>query len=139
MQWLMLQQDHPEGYVIATGQQHSVRDFVQQAAGEIGIEIRWEGSGVDEKGYPIAPSDPDAARGGAGEERCIVAVDPRYFRPTEVETLLGDASKAHQQLRWEPEISFSQLVAEMMREDLKEADRDVLCRREGFPIRDRNE
>jgi len=76
---------------------------------------------------------------GAGEERCIVAVDPRYFRPTEVETLLGDASKAHQQLGWEPEISFSQLVAEMMREDLKEADRDVLCRREGFPIRDRNE
>ena len=106
MQWLMLQQDHPEGYVIATGQQHSVRDFVQQAAGEIGIEIRWEGSGVDEKGYPIAPSDPDAAWGGAGEEHRIVAVDPRYFRPTEVETLLGDAGKARRQLGWEPEISF---------------------------------
>jgi len=132
MQWLMLQQDHPEGYVIATGQQHSVRDFVQQAAGEIGIEIRWEGSAVDEKGYPIAPSDPDAARGGAGEERCIVAVDPRYFRPTEVETLLGDPTKAREKLGWVPEIGFADLVREMMREDLKEAERDALCRREGF-------
>ena len=139
MQWLMLQQNHPEDYVIATGQQHSVRDFVQQATREIGIEIRWEGSGVDEKGYAIALSDPETAWGKSGEERCIVAVDPRYFRPTEVETLLGDASKARQQLGWEPEISFSQLVAEMMREDLKEAERDVLCRREGFPVRDRNE
>jgi len=139
MQWLMLQQDQPEDYVIATGQQHSVRDFVQQAAHEIGIEIRWEGRGVDEKGYAIVTSDPGTASGEVREERCIVAVDPRYFRPTEVETLLGDASKARRQLGWEPEISFSQLVAEMMREDLKEAERDVLCRREGFPVRDRNE
>jgi len=139
MQWLMLQQEQPEDYVIATGEQHAVRDFVQQAAREIGLAIRWEGRGVDEKGYAIVPSDPGAAWGEGSEERCIVAVDPRYFRPTEVETLLGDASKARRQLGWAPEISFSQLVAEMMREDLKEAERDVLCRREGFPVRDRNE
>jgi GDPmannose 4,6-dehydratase len=139
MQWLMLQQDHPKDYVIATGQQHLVRDFVQQAAGEIGIEIGWEGRGVEEKGYAISASDPDAARGKAGEERFIVAVDPRYFRPTDVETLLGDPSKSRRQLGWQPEISFSQLVAEMMREDLKEAERDVLRRGDGFPVRDRNE
>lgn len=105
----------------------------------MGIEIRREGSGVDEKGYALAPAVPETARGGVGQKRCIVAVDPRYFRPTDVETLLGDASKARQQLGWEPEISFSQRVVEMMREDLKKAEREVLCRREGFPVRDRNE
>ena len=123
MQWLMLQQDHPEDYVIATGEQHSVRDFVQAAAQEVGIAIRWEGEGVDEKGYDTKSGD------------CIVAVDPRYFRPTEVETLLGDASKARERLGWKPEVSFPHLVAEMMREDLKEAERDALCRREGFAVR----
>jgi GDPmannose 4,6-dehydratase len=123
MQWLMLQQDHPEDYVIATGEQHSVRDFVQAAAQEVGIAIRWEGEGVDEKGYDTKSGD------------CIVAVDPRYFRPTEVETLLGDASKARERLGWKPEVSFPDLVAEMMREDLKEAERDALCRREGFAVR----
>jgi GDPmannose 4,6-dehydratase len=139
MQWLMLQQDHPEDYVIATGQQHSVRDFVQRAACEIGIEIRWEASGVDEKGYAIAPFDPDASWGLGREERCIVAVDPRYFRPTEVETLLGDASKARRQLGWEPEISFAQLVAETMCADLKDAKRDALVRGEGYPHSERSE
>ena len=123
MQWLMLQQDHPEDYVIATGEQHSVRDFVQAAAQEVGIAIRWEGEGVEEKGYDTKSGD------------CIVAVDPRYFRPTEVETLLGDASKARERLGWKPEVSFPDLVAEMMREDLKEAERDALCRREGFAVR----
>jgi GDPmannose 4,6-dehydratase len=123
MQWLMLQQDHPEDYVIATGEQHSVRDFVQAAAQEVGIAIRWEGEGVEEKGYDTKSGD------------CIVAVDPRYFRPTEVETLLGDASKARERLGWKPEVSFPHLVAEMMREDLKEAERDALCRREGFAVR----
>ena len=139
IQWLMLQQDHPEDYVIAAGEQHSVRDFVEQAAGEIGIEIRWEGSGVDEKGYAIAPFDPVASWGRGGEERCIVAVDPRYFRPTEVDTLLGDASKARRQLGWEPEISFAQLVAETMCADLKDAKRDALVRGEGYPHSERSE
>lgn len=120
MQWLMLQQDAPEDFVIATGEQHSVRDFVDVAAHEVGIAMRWEGEGVDERGF-------DSATG-----QCIVAVDPRYFRPTEVETLLGDATKAREKLGWAPEIGFTDLVREMMREDLKVAERDALCRREGY-------
>jgi GDPmannose 4,6-dehydratase len=127
MQWLMLQQERPEDYVIATGEQHSVREFVEVAAAEIGIPIRWEGAGVEEKGY-------DASTGA-----CRVAVDPRYFRPTEVDTLLGDPTKAREQLGWEPEVSFRELVAEMMREDLKEAERDALCRKEGFATPRRHE
>ena len=119
MQWLMLQQDIAEDFVIATGVQYSVREFVNAAAQEIGLSIRWEGSGVDEKGF-------DA--GG----KCVVAVDPRYFRPTEVETLLGDASKAKEKLGWTPKISFRELVSEMMREDLKAAERDELVKRHGF-------
>ncbi len=122
MQWLMLQQDEPEDFVIATGEQHSVRDFVAVAAREVGMDVRWEGEGVDEKGY-------DRLTG-----KCIVAVDPRYFRPTEVETLLGDASKAKAKLGWSPEISFAELVREMMREDLKGAERDDMCRREGYQV-----
>lgn len=127
MQWLMLQQDTPEDYVIATGKQHSVREFVDAAAREIDIRIRWEGQGVEEKGYD---QDTDA---------CIVAVDPRYFRPTEVEALLGDPTKARDRLGWTPEVSFDELVSEMMREDLKEAQRDQLCAREGFMTLNRNE
>jgi GDPmannose 4,6-dehydratase len=127
MQWMMLQQDEPEDFVIATGQQYSVRDFVTAAAREVGIAVRWEGAGKAEQGF-------DEATGA-----CIVSVDPRYFRPTEVETLLGDASKARERLGWEPEIGFDALVSEMMREDLKEAERDALCRREGFPVQDRRE
>jgi GDPmannose 4,6-dehydratase len=119
MQWLMLQQDKPEDYVIASGEQYSVRDFVNAAAAEIGISITWKGAGSDEKGY-------DAAG------RCIVSVDSRYFRPTEVETLLGDASKAREKLGWTPKIKFRQLVAEMVRQDLKEAERDELAKRHGF-------
>jgi GDPmannose 4,6-dehydratase len=119
MQWLMLQQDQPEDYVIATGKQYSVRDFVDAAAQEIGIQIRWDGKGVDEKGY-----DQDG--------QCIVAVDPRYFRPAEVETLLGDASKAEERLGWKPQIKFHELVGEMMREDLKAAERDELVKRHGY-------
>ena len=122
MQWLMLQQDEPEDFVIATGEQHSVRDFVAVGAREVGMDVRWEGEGVDEKGY-------DRLTG-----KCIVAVDPRYFRPTEVETLLGDASKAKAKLGWSPEISFAELVREMMREDLKGAERDDMCRREGYQV-----
>jgi GDPmannose 4,6-dehydratase len=119
MQWLMLQQDTPEDFVIATGVQFSVRDFVNAAAKELGMTIRWEGSGVDEKGYDSA-------------NRVIVAVDPRYFRPTEVETLLGDPSKAKNKLGWTPKITFEELVSEMVREDLKTAERDELVKKSGF-------
>ncbi|QVL48617.1 MAG: GDP-mannose 4,6-dehydratase [Thiocapsa sp.] len=127
MQWMMLQQDAPEDFVIATGHQYSVRDFVVAAAAEVGIRMRWEGAGQIEQGF-------DASTGA-----CIVAVDPRYFRPTEVETLLGDATKARERLGWSPEIGFEALVAEMMREDLKEAEKDALCRREGFNVAERHE
>ncbi|ODT05907.1 MAG: GDP-mannose 4,6-dehydratase [Mesorhizobium sp. SCN 65-20] len=119
MQWLMLQQEEPEDFVIATGAQYSVREFVDAAAQAAGLSITWKGEGVDEKGF-------DA------EGRCIVSVDPRYFRPTEVESLLGDPSKAKQKLGWEPKITFKELVAEMMREDLKSAERDELVKRHGF-------
>lgn len=127
MQWLMLQQDAPQDYVIATGEQYSVRDFVDAAAHELGIAVRWEGEGVDEKGF-------DEKSG-----KCIVSVDPRYFRPTEVETLLGDPSKAKNELGWTPKISFQQLVSEMVIEDLKAAERDALCQREGFKTFTRHE
>ena len=120
MQWMMLQQKVPEDFVIATGEQHSVREFVEIAANEIGIKVQWEGIGVEEKGYDVTT--------GA----CIVAVDNRYFRPTEVETLLGDATKAREKLGWVPRISFGQLVTEMMREDMKEAQRDDLVKQHGF-------
>lgn len=126
MQWLMLQQNDPDDYVIATGEQHSVRDFVDAAADELGIKIRWEGSGVDEKGYD-------------SNEKCIVSVDPRYFRPTEVESLLGDASKAKIKLGWTPKVAFKDLVAEMVREDLKTSERDELCRQEGYTTFDHHE
>ena len=126
MQWLMLQQDKPEDYVIATGVQYSVRDFVDAAAKEIGISVTWKGEGVEEKGY-------DA------QGRCIVQVDPRYFRPTEVETLLGDATKAREKLGWTPKVTFDELVAEMVREDLKAAERDELVKKHGFQAFDRNE
>ena len=135
MQWLMLQQDHPEDFVIATGVQYSVRDFVNIAAGELGMEIRWEGSGIEEVGYLVTESsilNPQSSR-------AIVRVDPRYFRPTEVETLLGDPTKAHQKLGWKPKITFHELVAEMVREDLKGAERDELVKKHGFAAYDYNE
>ena len=139
MQWLMLQQDKPEDFVIATGVQYSVRDFVNAAAKELGMNIRWEGQGIDEKGYLPSPAGGESAARGAepagGEgERCIVAVDPRYFRPTEVETLLGDASKARIKLGWTPKITFDELVAEMVREDLKSAERDELVKKHGYIV-----
>ena len=125
-QWRILQQKRPEDYVIATGEQHSVREFVQAACGELGIRIRWRGKDVREKGY-------DAAG------RCIVAVDPRYFRPAEVESLLGDASKARRKLKWKPRVTFRELVAEMAREDLKLAERDELVKSHGHKTYDFNE
>ncbi len=120
MQWLMLQQEAPEDYVIATGEQHSVREFIEVAAAELGYDLRWQGNGVEEKGF-------DDQTG-----KIIVAVDRRYFRPTEVDTLLGDASKARQKLGWRSRTSFGQLVSEMVAEDLREAERDSLCQQEGF-------
>ncbi len=128
MQWLMLQQDKPEDFVIASGVQYSVRDFVNAAAKEIGMQIRWEGEGVEEVGY----LDSQSSVLSPGTSRAIVRVDPRYFRPTEVETLLGDASKARTQLGWTPKISFAELVAEMMREDLNSAKRDELVKQHGY-------
>jgi GDPmannose 4,6-dehydratase len=124
--WLMLQQPEPEDFVIATGQQYCVRDFVNAAAEELGMHIRWEGQGVSEKGYDE-------------QGRCVVAVDPRYFRPTEVDTLLGDASKAGSRLGWRPRTHFRQLVAEMVREDLKSAERDELVKKHGYPAYDYHE
>jgi GDPmannose 4,6-dehydratase len=126
MQWLMLQQDKAEDFVIATGVQYSVRDFVNAAAEELGINVRWVGEGMDEKGF-------DASG------KCIVAVDSRYFRPTEVETLLGDATKAKEKLGWTPKITFKELVAEMVREDLKAAERDELIKRHGYTAFHRHE
>jgi GDPmannose 4,6-dehydratase len=138
MQWLMLQQEKPEDYVIATGVQYSVRDFVNAAANELGIKIRWEGQGVEEKGYLLPSSASGGGVGGEGE-RCIVAVDPRYFRPTEVETLLGDPTKAREKLGWVPRISFNELVTEMVREDLKTAERDELIKKHGYKAMDYHE
>ena len=126
MQWLMLQQETPEDFVIATGVQYSVRDFVNAAAKELGMEIRWEGQGVEEKGYD-------------SHGKCIVAVDPRYFRPTEVETLLGDPTKAKEKLGWTPKTTFDELVAEMVREDLKSAERDELVKHHGYKAMDYHE
>ncbi|MBU4524532.1 MAG: GDP-mannose 4,6-dehydratase [Desulfomicrobium sp.] len=122
MQWLMLQQDTPDDYVIATGEQHSVRDFVQAAARELGMTIEFSGEGVDEKG--INPAN----------GKTVAAVDPRYFRPTEVETLLGDPSKGKEKLGWKPKITFRELVAEMVRADLEEAKKEELCVRAGFCV-----
>ncbi len=125
MQWLMLQQENPEDFVIATGVQYSVRDFVDAAAKELGMEIRWEGTGVEEKGYWVNSSS-------SKSDQPIVQVDPRYFRPAEVETLLGDPSKAKEKLGWVPSTTFAELVAEMVREDLKSAERDELVKHHGY-------
>jgi GDPmannose 4,6-dehydratase len=184
MQWLMLQQDEPEDYVIATGEQHSVREFVERAFGVLGIEIEWRGKGVEEVGVVgkigsedkfsrqaakppreeavFARLDSQAEQKSFGpmgrknfaplrlcaryiekeslkEGDVIVRVDPRYFRPTEVDTLLGDASKAKEKLGWEPEISFEEMVEEMVMEDLKLAQRDYMIKKAGFRAFDYNE
>jgi GDPmannose 4,6-dehydratase len=125
-QWLMLQQPVAEDFVIATGEQHSVRDFVEATAAELGMQIRWKGKGAEEAGY-------DA------QGRRIVAIDRRYFRPAEVDTLLGDASKARAKLGWKPRVAFPQLVAEMAREDLREAERSHLVKQHGYTEFNRHE
>ena len=126
VKWLILQQEHPEDFVVATGIQYSVREFVEAAGEEIGINIKWKGKGTDEKGYDE-------------EGKCIVAIDERYFRPTEVDNLLGDATKAKKKLGWTPKITFTELVSEMMREDLKSAERDELAKKHGFEPYNRDE
>jgi len=127
MQWLMLQQDKPDDFVIATGQQYSVRDFVNFAYEYLGKKIRWEGKGLDEKGYDSETND------------LVVSVDPRYFRPSEVDTLLGDPSKAREKLGWQPKITLKQMVDEMMENDINIAKRDSLVKKHGFKAPDFNE
>jgi len=127
MQWLMLQQEEPDDFVIATGQQYSVRHFVEFAAKSLDMNIEWTGQGLEERGI-------DADTGA-----CIVSIDPRYFRPTEVEALLGNATKAKELLGWEPEISFNELVTEMVQEDLRIAERDHLVHKAGFKAFSNNE
>ena len=120
MQWLMLQQDEPEDYVIATGIQYSVRELIEIATQQLSISIRWEGEGIDEKGIEEKTG------------QIIVAVDPGYYRPTEVNELLGDAGKAREKLGWVPGTSFEEMIAEMIEADMEEAQKDYLCLTEGF-------
>ncbi|NKI36441.1 GDP-mannose 4,6-dehydratase [Wenzhouxiangella sp. XN79A] len=127
-QWLMLQQDQPDDYVIATGEQHSVRDFVDAAAGRLGMTLDWSGSGADSIGVVAAAPGDCAAQPG----KEVVAIDPRYFRPAEVDTLLGDPTKARTELGWTPKISFDELVAEMVEKDLERARRDALVADHGY-------
>ncbi|MEJ2056382.1 MAG: GDP-mannose 4,6-dehydratase [Desulfofustis sp.] len=131
MQWLMLQQQRPEDFVIATGEQHSVRSFVDQAAAECGMTLSWHGEGVEETGT-VETIDPDRNELQVKPGQTIVRVDPRYFRPTEVETLLGDPAKAREKLGWTPTTSFASLVSEMVHQDLEEAKKDAMCQSEGF-------
>lgn len=143
--WLMLQQDNPEDFVIATGKSYSVRKFVEKAFLEIGIEIGWKGSGINEKGFVKSIFNPDSSVPNSEPDpsnsvRCstlsegdiVVHIDPRYFRPTEVDFLLGDPSKAKERLGWQPKVTFEELVKFMVQEDLKEAEKDRLCDSAGF-------
>lgn len=136
-QWLVLQQTQPEDFVIATGEQYSVREFVNAAAAQLGITLKWQGTGVNEYGTVVSINDTAKAKVKSGQ--VIVRVDSRYFRPTEVETLLGDASKARQKLNWQPKVSFKQLVQEMMQADMVLAQRDELVRDHGFSTYDYHE
>ncbi len=141
MQWLMLQQEKPEDFVIATGRQHSVRNFINIAAQELGIKLKWQGSGVDEIGVveSVVPSKEYGLKASVKAGDIIVRIDPRYFRPTEVESLLGDATKAKEKLGWTPSIPFEEMVKEMMHYDLNEAKRDQMCAQEGFRINSHRE
>lgn len=136
-QWLILQQANPDDYVIATGQQYSVRAFCQAAFREIGVELEWRGKGVDEVGIVAGMMDISGSHVKVGDE--VVAIDPGYFRPTEVDTLLGDASKARRVLGWEPAVTFDELVKEMVAEDLRRTDRDVWCLSGGHVVRNYHE
>ena len=136
MQWLMLQQEQPEDFVIATGVQYSVRQFVMLAAHEIGVTLAFSGSGDAEVGI-VASVAGEMAKCRPGD--IIIKVDPRYYRPTEVQTLLGDPSKAKQKLGWEPKVSLPELVKEMMAADYNSARRDSLVKGAGFQAYDHHE
>jgi len=129
-QWLMLQQRRPEDFVIATGHQYSVRDFVNAAAAELGLKLEWCGSGPREVGRVVSANGP--GKGLLKKGRAIIRIDPRYFRPAEVDALLGDATKARRKLGWKPKITFQELVSEMMRADLDAAKRDALVTSHGY-------
>jgi GDPmannose 4,6-dehydratase len=132
--WLVLQQDHPDDYVIATGESHTVRELVETAFEEIGVEITWRGKGAEEIGVVGGVTSDEKRVTGLKQGDVVVEVDPRYFRPTEVDELLGDASKARRVLGWEPSISFKEMVSQMVRSDLEEALRDQLCSQRGFKV-----
>ena len=149
MQWMMLQQDKPDDFVIATGVQYSVRQFIEWTASALGMQLRWEGTGVDEVGYWLNPPRADANRGAdfspprstevdptqaKPTEVPVVRIDPRYFRPTEVETLLGDPSKAKQKLGWVPEITAQDMCAEMVAHDLAQAKQHALLKQHGYQV-----
>jgi len=149
MQWMMLQQDKPDDFVIATGVQYSVRQFIEWTATALGMQLRWEGTGVDEVGYWLNPPRADANRGAdfsppkstevdptqaKPTEVPVVRIDPRYFRPTEVETLLGDPSKAKQKLGWVPEITAQDMCAEMVAHDLAQAKQHALLKQHGYQV-----
>jgi len=141
-QWLILQQDEPDDYVIATGEQHSVREFCRKAFEEVGIQLEWQGEGVSERGIVAAFRPSPLLEGCASHSsipsiqpgRTLVEVDPQYFRPTEVETLLGDPTRARTKLGWEPTISFHEMIREMVGQDLFEATREAICKRNGFAL-----
>jgi GDPmannose 4,6-dehydratase len=132
MQWMMLQQDQPEDFVIATGVQYSVRQFIEMTAAELGISIRWEGQGVDEKGFIANINGDKAPHAQVGQQ--IVAIDPRYFRPAEVETLLGDPTKAKEKLGWVPQITLQEMVKEMVAYDLEQAQKHALLQNQGYHV-----
>ena len=134
MQWLMLQQDQPEDYVIATGVQYSVRQFIEKAAAALDMQIRWEGQGVNEVGYAVIASEARQSMPLCPTVRPIIRIDPRYFRPTEVETLLGDPSKAKAKLGWVPEITLDEMVQEMVATDLAQAKQHALLKRHGYDV-----
>jgi GDPmannose 4,6-dehydratase len=137
MQWLMLQQDKPEDFVIATGMQYSVRDFINKTAAALGLQLRWEGEGVNEVGFWTNPPEAaiaSAARQSVPPEVPIIRIDPRYFRPTEVETLLGDPGKAKQKLGWVPEITLDEMVREMVATDLADAKKHALLKHHGYNV-----
>ena len=125
--WAMLQQDQPDDFVIASGETHEVREFVELAFAEVGIKLQWQGEGIQERGIDVAT------------ERTLVSVDSRYFRPTEVELLLGDATKAKNKLKWQPKTRLKELVKMMVDDDLTEAKRDLLCEKNGFEVHSYNE
>ncbi len=132
MQWMMLQQEKPEDFVIATGVQYSVRQFIEMSALELGITLRWEGQGVNEKAYVASISGNNAPGLVPGQN--IVAIDPRYFRPAEVKTLLGDASNAKNKLGWVPKITFQEMISEMIANDLQQAKKHALLKNQGYNV-----